>query len=127
MSISVERTVLADMLRAHGEDDLAKRATSLSDDQLTRIGTLAAHYAWSEDAAKLGIGMSGARALSLASIDVLENTSRDLRRDCSVQARLLGESEQPDADVRAKERAFRRHAVEVKYPLTRNSVVPKDR
>jgi hypothetical protein len=42
MTIRVERDTLAKMLRSHGEDDLAERAESLSDDELTRIGTLRA-------------------------------------------------------------------------------------
>ena len=62
------------MLRQHGEDDLAERALSLSDDELARIGTLGAYYAFSEDAMALGGGMGGTRAVSLATIDVLEDT-----------------------------------------------------
>lgn len=48
--IGVTRKTLAGMLRQHGEDDLAERALSLSDDALARIGTLGAYYAFSEDA-----------------------------------------------------------------------------
>ena len=77
--LGVSREVLAGMLRQHGEDDLAERALALSDDELARIGTLGAYYAFSEDAMALGGSMGGARALSLATIDVLENTGRDLR------------------------------------------------
>ena len=40
--------MLAGMLRKHGEDDLAERALSLSDDELARIGTLGAYYAFSD-------------------------------------------------------------------------------
>jgi hypothetical protein len=71
--------VLASILRQHGEDDLAERALALSDDELARIGTPGAYYAFSEDAMALGGSMGGARALSLATIDVLENTGRRLR------------------------------------------------
>src|ERR1700727_66745 len=78
--IGVTRETLAGMLRQHGEDNLAERSLSLSDDELARIGTLGAYYAWSEDAIALGGSMGGARALSLATIDVLEDTGRDLRR-----------------------------------------------
>jgi CDI immunity proteins len=77
--LGVSREVLAGMLRGHGEDDLAERALTLSDDELARIGTLGAYYAFSEDAMALGGSMGGRRALSLAAIDVLENTGRDLR------------------------------------------------
>jgi hypothetical protein len=55
--IRVERGTLAEMLRSHGEDDLAARASSITDDELTRIGTLGAYYAWSEDAVALGGGL----------------------------------------------------------------------
>jgi hypothetical protein len=48
--IRVKRDTLAAMLRSHGEDDLAERAASLSEDELARIGTLGAYYAWSDDA-----------------------------------------------------------------------------
>src|SRR6202012_1300004 len=80
--LGVSREVLASMLRQHGEDDLAVRALVLSDDELARIGTLGAYYAFSEDAMALGGSMGGARALSLATIDVLETTGRALRRSC---------------------------------------------
>jgi hypothetical protein len=42
--IGVKREVLAVMLRQHGEDALAERALSLSDDALDRIGTLGGYY-----------------------------------------------------------------------------------
>lgn len=77
--LGVSREVLARMLREHGEDDLAGRALTLPDNELARIGTLGAYYAFSEDAMALGGSMGGARALSLAAIDVLEGTGRDLR------------------------------------------------
>src|SRR6202042_1292982 len=77
--LGVSRETLAGMLRAHGEDDLAERALTLSDDELARIGTLGASYDFSEDAIALGGSMGGDRALSRAAIDVLENSGRDLR------------------------------------------------
>ena len=77
--LGVSREVLSGMLREHGEDDLAERALTLSDDEFARIGTLANYYAFSEDAMALGGSMGGRRALSLATIDVLEGTGRDLR------------------------------------------------
>ena len=43
--IRVQRDALARMLRSHGEDDLAERAVSITDDEVTRIGTLGAYYA----------------------------------------------------------------------------------
>lgn len=77
--LGVSHEALAGMLRQHGEDVVAERALSLSDDELARVGTLGAYYAFSEDAMALGGSIGGARALSLAAIDVLEDTGRDLR------------------------------------------------
>ena len=77
--LGVSREVLAGLLRDHGEDDLAERALRLSDDELARVGTLGAYYGFSEDAMALGGSMGGRRALSLAAIDVLESSGRDLR------------------------------------------------
>ena len=106
----VSREVLASMLRTHGEDDLAERALSASDDELARIGTLAGYYAFSEDAMALGGGMGGARALSLASIDVLEGTGRGLRCD-----------EFAGQDV-VRDRELRRHAAEQQIPADESKV-----
>jgi hypothetical protein len=78
--LGVQRDTLANMLRSHGEDDLAERAASITADELARIGRLGAYYAFSGDALALGGSMGGARALSLAAIDVLDGSGRDLRR-----------------------------------------------
>jgi hypothetical protein len=110
--IQVERDTLARMLRSHGEDDLADRAGSLTDDELTRIGRLGAYYAWSEDALALLGSMGGARALSLATIDVLEDTGRDLRRHHTESELGWGWSEEPDETERTRDRELRRHAAE---------------
>jgi hypothetical protein len=110
--IRVRRDTLARMLRSHGEEDLAERAMSLTDDELTRIGTLGAYYAWSEDALAFQGSMGGARALSLATIDVLEGTGRDLRRHHTDAELAWGWSEEPDATERARDHELRRHAAE---------------
>jgi hypothetical protein len=114
--LGVSREVLAGMLRQHGEDVLAERALSLSDDELARIGTLGAYYAFSEDAMALGGSMGGTRALSLAAIDVFENTGRDLRwsrteweRDGSSFDRFA------EGDL-VRDRELRRHAAEQQIP-----------
>jgi hypothetical protein len=104
------------MLRQHGEDELAERALSSSDDELARIGTLGAYYAFSEDAMALGGSMGGARALSLATIDVLENTGRDLRlsrteRECEG----LSFEGWAEVDV-VRDRELRRHATKRQIP-----------
>jgi len=116
MAIRVQRDALAGMLRSYGEDELAERAALFSDDQLARVGRLGAYYAWSEDAMKLGISMGGARALSLATIDVLEETGRDLRRHETEAEVARGSPEQPTESERARERDLRRHAAEKQHP-----------
>ena len=114
--IGVKREVLAGMLRQHGEDDLAERALSLSDDELARIGTLGGYYAFSEHAMALGGSMGGTRALSLAAIDVLEGTGRDLRRHHSEREVASGMPVEPSANERAQDRELRRHAADRQIP-----------
>jgi hypothetical protein len=67
------------MLRSHGEDELAERAPSVTADELKRIGELGHDYAFSEHALATGPSVGGARALSLATVDLLEGAPRDLR------------------------------------------------
>src|ERR1700727_1659165 len=110
--IRVERGTLAEMLRSHGEDDLATQASSITEDELTRIRTLGAYYAWSNDAIALLGSMGGARALSLATIDVLEDTGRDLRRHHTESELAWGWSVEPDETERTRDRELRRHAAE---------------
>jgi hypothetical protein len=57
-----------------------KRAASQTDDELTRIRTLGACYAWSHDAPALRGSMGGRQSASLATIGVLTSTGRDLQR-----------------------------------------------
>jgi hypothetical protein len=107
---------LAGMLRSHGEDGLADRVSLLTDDQLTRIGRLGYYYAFSEDAMALGGSMGGARALSLATIDVLEETGRDLRRSRADWELQSGHPDRfRDGDV-VRDRELRRHAAEKQQP-----------
>ena len=114
--LGVSREVLAGMLRQHGEDELAERALSLSDDELARIGTLGAYYAFSEDAMALGGSMGGTRALSLAAIDVLENTERDLRWSRSEWEREGSSFDRFAEDDVVMDRELRRHAAERQIP-----------
>jgi hypothetical protein len=127
--LGVSRETLADMLRQHGEDDLAERALGLSDDELARIGTLGAYYAFSEDAMALGGSMGGARALSLATIDALENTGRDLRRSRTEWERAGDSAERFAQDDAVRDGALRRNAAERQIPadtskLTLDTVDP---
>ena len=114
--LGVSREVLAGMLRKHGEDDLAERALSLSDDELARIGTLGAYYAFSEDAMALGGSMGGTRAVSLATIDVLEDTGGDLHRSRTEWEREGSSCNRfAEGDV-VRDRELRRHAAEQQIP-----------
>ena len=127
--LGVSREVLAGMLRRHGEDDLAERALALSDDELARIGTLGAYYAFSEDAMALGGSMGGARALSLATIDVLEGTGRDLRLSRTEWEREGSSFDRFAEDDVVRDRELRRHAAEQQIPadeskLTLDTVDP---
>lgn len=114
--LGVSREVLAGMLRTHGEDDLAERALALSDDELARIGTLGAYYAFSEDAMALGGSMGGTRALSLATIDVLETTGRDLRWSRTEWEREGSSFDRFAEDDVVRDRELRRHAAEQQIP-----------
>ena len=111
----VSREVLARMLREHGEDDFADSALTLSDDELARIGTLGAYYAFSEDAMALGGSMGGTRALSLATVDVLENTGRDLRLSRTEREREGSSFDRFAEDV-VRDRELRRHAADQQIP-----------
>jgi hypothetical protein len=77
--ISTTRPDLASDLRAYGEDLIADRIDGLGDDQMKRIGELAARYI-----------ARGARnlshALSLAAVEVVEGAPRELKR----KRRILG-------------------------------------
>jgi len=114
--LGVSREVLAGMLRQHGEDELAERALALSDDELARIGTLGAYYAFSEDAMALGGSMGGTRALSLATIDVLEHTGRDLRWSRTEWEREGSSFDRFAEDDVVRDRELRRHATEQQIP-----------
>ena len=112
----VSREVLSGMLRTHREDDLAERALWVSDDELARIGTLANYYAFSEDAMRLGGSMGGARALSLATIDVLEGTGRDLRLSRTEGEREGSSFDRFAEDDVVRDRELRRNAAEQQIP-----------
>ena len=114
--LRVSRETLAGMLREHGEDDLAERALFLSDDELARIGTLGAYYAFSEDAIALGGSMGGSRALSLATIDVLEDTGRDLWRSRTEWELQSGRPDRLIEGDLVQDRELRRHAKERQIP-----------
>jgi hypothetical protein len=99
------------MLRSHGENRLAERALSVTDEELERIGELGGCYAFSERAMATGGSMGGARALSMATIDVLEGAPRDLRWPRSELEREMGWYDASDAEF-ARDRAVRLHCLE---------------
>ena len=64
---------------AHDEEELVERVPSVTDEQLTRIGELAGHYAFSaEHADPNGGSMGTTKGVSLAAIDV----PQALRANC---------------------------------------------
>ncbi len=64
-------------LLAHGEEGLAQRAPSVSDEELQSIGERASNYAFSLNREP---GMGGLRAISLAAVEVFEGSSRELHK-----------------------------------------------
>jgi hypothetical protein len=104
------------MLRSHGEDELAARALSVTDDELERIGRLGAYYAFSDDAMALGGSMGGTRALSLATIDVLESTGRDLRLSRTEREREGSSFDRFAEDDIVRDRELRAHALREQLP-----------
>ena len=115
--IRPSREQLARMLRAHGEDDLAEQTSSFTDDEMARIGTLGAYYAWSEDALALDSGMGGTRALALATIDVIEGNGRDPSLHHSqVEVECFGMSREPEESERRADRLLRARATERQRP-----------
>jgi hypothetical protein len=113
--LHVRRDTLARMLRSHGEDELAERVLSATDDGLRRIGELGGCYAFCKRAMATGGSMGGARALSMATIDVLEVTPRDLRWPRSELERGMGWYDLSDAEF-ARDRALRLHCLEELQP-----------
>jgi len=120
--LGVSREVLANMLRRHGEDGLAERALAVSDDELVRIGTLGAYYAFSEDAMALGGSMGGGRALSLATIDVLEGTGRELRLSRTESERDGSSFDRFAEDDVVRDHELRRHAAEKQIPADESEI-----
>jgi hypothetical protein len=91
-----KRRDLAGFLRSYGEDGLAERSLTTTDEELDRIAILGAHYAFSDVAMEHGGSMGGARALSLAALDVLEGSDRDLHRTRSQGELDMGMPEELD-------------------------------
>lgn len=109
--IRATREQLANMLPNHGEEDLAERVLTITDAELERIGELGAYYAWSEEAFELlGGSMGGARALSLATIDVLEGNMRDLRQTRTYWELEVGLTPELSDVERAQEHSLRLRA-----------------
>lgn len=78
----MNRQTLVRCLLAHDEDELVERVPTVTDEQLRRIGSLASHYAFSPKLVKARRGSIGTtKAVTLATVDVLEGAPRDLRLD----------------------------------------------
>jgi hypothetical protein len=79
--VVAQREALALDLRRYGEHDLADRVLAVRPHDLLRIAARADHYIFSKQhALRSGANMPIAKALALATIDVLEGTPRKLRR-----------------------------------------------
>jgi hypothetical protein len=96
-TIQVQRSTLVRMLLAHDEQDLVQRVPSVTDGELQRIGERAGYLAFGSEDAKRNGSMGGSRAISLAAVEVLEGTPRELRRDA---AERRGPAAEEDALVR---------------------------
>jgi len=105
-----KRRDLAKFLRDFGEDDLAERALTTTDEEMDRIAILGAHYAFSDVAMEYGGSMGGERALALAALDVLEGSGRDLRRARNQAELSGGRPEELDQEEVERIRAVRRSA-----------------
>lgn len=73
------RQILADILWTYGEDSLAARAESLSDQEIERLQEIADTYAMTP-VTPPGAGMLIARACALAAVEVMEGRPRPLAR-----------------------------------------------
>jgi hypothetical protein len=116
--LHVRRDTLARVLRSHDEDELAERALSVTDDELKRLGELGERYAFAKRAMATGGRMGGARALSMATIDALEGTPRDLRWPRSESSATCGRTTY-QCRVRQRPRAA--------SPLSRRPAAPSTR
>ena len=74
------------------DQELKELIKQLTDEEMEGIAALAFHYAFSAVAMEHGGSMGGARALSLAALDVLDGSGRDLRRTRSPQELSWGMS-----------------------------------
>ena len=67
-------------LRAYGEDAVAEKLPTISDEAFFRIGERAFDYSCMPTTLKSGAGMLIAKALALAAVEVIEGAPRALRR-----------------------------------------------
>jgi len=75
VSVSVSRELLEADLRTYGEDELAARIPSLSEAEIQRIGEVADRYLYTPERPLI------AKAVALATVNVLEGASRPLKRN----------------------------------------------
>jgi hypothetical protein len=86
--IRTSRVALGNDLRAYGETELAARSADLTEAEMLQIGVRAFAIATTPDPARAA-GMLLAKALALATVEVIEGQSRDLhrrRRDLKAQS-----------------------------------------
>ena len=80
MPIISPRSHVERQLRAYGEDAVAAKLSSISDEDCARIGKRAFDYACMPTTKKSGGGMLLDKALALAAVEVIEGAPRELRR-----------------------------------------------
>ena len=72
--VSVRRELLEANLRTYGEDELAARISTLTEAEMQRIGEVADRYLYTPERPLI------AKAVALATIEVLEGAGRPLKR-----------------------------------------------
>jgi hypothetical protein len=107
--IHVGRSTLVRCLLAHDEHDLVRRAPAVTDEELRRIGERADWLAFSSQDALPDDSMGTSRAISLAAVEVLEDSSRELKRRCGerdhdVEERTLRQLGLPGTPMRDRPR-----------------------
>jgi hypothetical protein len=73
------RQIVADILWTYGEDSLAARAKDLSNQEIERVQEIADDYS-TRPATPSGAGMLFAKAIALATVEVMEGQARALAR-----------------------------------------------
>jgi hypothetical protein len=88
LQVTVNPIIVAYHLRTYGEPAAADRLSELGEDEVDRIGEISARLAEADPK------MPWARVVSIAAVEVVEGTRRDLRR----RQRRFKDIPKPEAD-----------------------------